>query len=136
MWDMWDSLNLTGIADFTTLLVDDDNGWTGVALPAKMILIASAYAAVMGVSLFGNTCVIYVILRHRRLRSVTHTFLANVALSDLLMTCLNIPFSVSRVLLDDWPFGVFLCSLVPFVQTMSVYVSSLTMAVIAIDRYR
>jgi hypothetical protein len=52
------------------------------------------------------------------------------------MTCLNIPFSVSRVLLDHWPFGQFLCSLVPFVQVMSVYVSSLTMAAIAVDRYR
>lgn len=60
----------------------------------------------------------------------------NVALSDLLMTCLNIPFSVSRVLLDHWPFGDFLCSLFPFVQVMSVYVSSLTMAAIAVDRYR
>lgn len=105
-------------------------------LPVKMILIAGAYGVVMCVSLFGNALVCYVVVRHRRLRSVTYTFLANIALSDLMMTCLNIPFSVSRVLLDHWPFGEFLCSLVPFVQVMSVYVSSLTMATIAVDRYR
>ena len=102
----------------------------------KTAIIASAYALVMAISLFGNLLVCYVVFRHRRLRSVTYTFLVNVALSDLLMTCLNIPFSVSRVLLDHWPFGDFLCSLVPFVQVMSVYVSSLTMAAIAVDRYR
>lgn len=46
------------------------------------------------------------------------------------------PLSVARVLLDHWPFGEALCRLVPFVQTLSVYVSSLTMAAIAVDRYR
>lgn len=103
---------------------------------AKTAIIAAAYAMVMAVSLFGNLMVVYVVIRHRRLRSVTYTFLVNIALSDLLMTCLNIPFSVSRVLMDHWPFGDFLCSLVPFVQTVSVYVSSMTMAAIAVDRYR
>lgn len=103
----------------------------------KTAIIATAYALVMAISLFGNLLVCYVVFRHRRLqRSITYTFLVNVALSDLLMTCLNIPFSVSRVLLDHWPFGQFLCSLVPFIQVMSVYVSSLTMAAIAVDRYR
>lgn len=103
----------------------------------RTAIIATAYALVMAISLFGNLLVCYVVFRHRRLqRSITYTFLVNVALSDLLMTCLNIPFSVSRVLLDHWPFGQFLCSLVPFVQVMSVYVSSLTMAAIAVDRYR
>ena len=113
--------NSTELPDLTSLIEEDS--------AIKMVMIASAYALVMGVSLFGNVLVIYVISRHRRLRSVTHTFLANVAMSDLLMTCLNIPFSVSRVLLDHWPFGSFLCSLVPFVQILSVYVSSLTMAI-------
>ena len=86
-------------------------------LPLKMVAIAGAYALVMAVSLFGNLLVCYVVIRHRRLRSVTYTFLVNVALSDLLMTCLNIPFSVARVLLHHWPFGEFLCSLVSWTPT-------------------
>lgn len=110
--------------------------WTTSLAPLRLAAIASAYALVVAVSLFGNGLVVYVVARHRHLRSVTHTFLANVALSDLLMTCLNVPLSVARVLLDHWPFGEALCRLVPFVQTLSVYVSSLTMAAIAVDRYR
>lgn len=46
------------------------------------------------------------------------------------------PFLVPRVLLDDWPFGGFMCSVVPFVQATSVYVSAFTMVAIALDRYQ
>ena len=39
-------------------------------------------------------------------------------------------------MLDDWPFGAFMCSLVPFTQSVSVFVSSFTMTAIAVDRYQ
>jgi hypothetical protein len=52
------------------------------------------------------------------------------------MAILNIPFSAARVILTEWPFGQFLCHVVPFVQVTSVYVTSITMAVIALDRYQ
>lgn len=51
------------------------------------------------------------------------------------MATLNIPFSAARVILAEWPFGPVLCKMVPMVQVVSVYVTSITMAVIAIDRY-
>lgn len=38
--------------------------------------------------------------------------------------------------MDNWPFGEILCKLVPFVQALSVYVSVLSMTMIAIDRYQ
>ncbi len=65
--------------------------WTTSLAPLRLAAIASAYALVVAVSLFGNGLVVYVVARHRHLRSVTHTFLANVALSDLLMTYATFP---------------------------------------------
>ena len=43
---------------------------------------------------------------------------------------------IARLILDNWPFGVFMCKLSPFVQSFSVFVSSLSMTMIAIDRYQ
>ncbi|CAG2171890.1 unnamed protein product [Oppiella nova] len=40
------------------------------------------------------------------------------------------------MLLDDWPFGTLVCKLGPFIQAMSVYVSTISMTIIAIDRYQ
>ena len=39
-------------------------------------------------------------------------------------------------MLDDWPFGSFMCPVVPFTQSVSVFVSSFTMTAIAVDRYQ
>ncbi|XP_066954119.1 uncharacterized protein [Macrobrachium rosenbergii] len=104
--------------------------------PGRTVIIILVYAILIAVSLFGNLLVCHVVLRTRRLHTLTNTFLANLAVSDLLMTALNIPFNVARVLLDDWPFGSFMCSMVPFVQVTSVYVSAFTMVAIALDRYQ
>ncbi len=48
----------------------------------------------------------------------------------------HIPNVQVRLMLDDWPFGAFMCSLVPFTQSVSVFVSSFTMTAIAVDRYQ
>lgn len=39
-------------------------------------------------------------------------------------------------MLDNWPFGTILCKLCPFIQATSVYVSTFSMTIIAIDRYQ
>jgi hypothetical protein len=97
------------------------------------ILTIAAYSLIILVSLLGNLLVCKVSLENR---TTTNSLIASLSVSDLLVTVLNIPFNVARLLLDDWPFGQFLCFLVPFVQVMAVYVSSFTMAVIAIHRWR
>ncbi len=43
---------------------------------------------------------------------------------------------LARILLDNWPFGTVLCKLGPFIQATSVYVSTFSMTIIAIDRYQ
>ncbi len=96
-------------------------------------LTIAAYSMIILVSLLGNVLVCKVSLENR---TTTNSLIASLSVSDLLVTVLNIPFNVARLLLDEWPFGQFLCFFVPFVQVMAVYVSSFTMAVIAIHRWR
>ncbi|CAN7939771.1 unnamed protein product, partial [Ixodes hexagonus] len=99
------------------------------------VLVIVLYALVVLVSLFGNSLVCHVVLRSRKMRSKTNVLIANLAVSDLLMTTLNVPLSATRLLLDNWPFGELLCWLAPFLQATFVYVSSFTMTWIACDRY-
>ena len=125
----WDFM--TKLVNFTinSTTIGDDNYYEKY----KGVIIA--YSIIVIVSVFGNTLVCYVIFRHKKLQTVTNLFITNLAISDLLMTVLNIPFNLIRLLSDNWPFGVFMCQLVPHVQVTSAYVSTLTMTCIAIDRY-
>ncbi|KAF8792141.1 putative G-protein coupled receptor 83 like protein [Argiope bruennichi] len=115
--------------------------WSSVLNTASSIsnresVIIAFYSLIIIISIFGNLLVCNIVARNARMRSSTYIFIANLALSDFMMTVLNIPFNVARILLNDWPFGSFMCSFVPLVQVTSVYVSTFTMTCIAVDRYR
>ncbi|XP_046548369.1 probable G-protein coupled receptor 83 [Haliotis rubra] len=100
------------------------------------IIIVIAYSILSLISFFGNSLVCYVILKNKRLHTATNFFIANLAVSDLLITCINVPFNILRHILDEWPLGDFLCHLVNFSLMTSVYVSTYTLTAIAIDRHR
>lgn len=76
------------------------------------------------------------VLRRRAMRTVTNLLVANLAISDILLCALAVPFTPLYLLLRRWPFGAALCLLVPFAQGVSVYVSSLTLTAIAVHRLR
>lgn len=102
----------------------------------KNILIGLAYGIIVIISLIGNLFVLWAIFSKRRMRTTVNIFIGNLAFSDLMMTVFNIPFNCARLLMAEWVFGEFLCHTVPFVLVVSVYVSTLTMTFIAIDRYQ
>jgi G protein-coupled receptor 83 len=100
------------------------------------ILLIASYSLIALVSLTGNLLVCKVIYTRKLSRTTTNVLIGNLAVADLLMTLVNIPFNIARILLDNWPFGQTLCVLVPLTQSMSVYCSTITMMVIALERYR
>lgn len=100
------------------------------------ILFTVLYTLLTIVSLCGNSTVCYVVLRNKRMRTVTNFFLASQATSDVIMTFFNIPFIVMNEMTRSWPFGLVMCHLVDFIGVTSVYVSTFTLTAIAVDRHR
>lgn len=83
----------------------------------KNVLIILFYSLIIIVSLFGNLLVCKVILSRRSLRRrTTNILILNLSFSDLLMTVFAIPVTVTRLILDDWPFGTSLCVMAPLIQ--------------------
>lgn len=79
---------------------------------AFQVIIYIIYNTVFVAALLGNILVCYVVLSSPRMRTVTNILIANLALGDLLMALLCVPFSYISVLLQYWPFGKVLCHLV------------------------
>lgn len=99
------------------------------------VLLCSLYSLVFVCGLFGNLLVFYVVVRNRAMQTVTNVFITNLAISDILMCLLCVPFTPAYLYMRRWPFGLAMCHTVAFTQTTSVYVSTLTLMSIAIDRY-
>ncbi|XP_071793168.1 G-protein coupled receptor 83-like [Asterias amurensis] len=105
------------------------------SVSARVVFI-TLYSLISVMSLLGNSLVCLVVVRNKRMRSVTNFFLTNQALSDMLMTVLNIPFIAYSQLAVNWPFGSIMCHLADYIGMTSVYVSTFMLTAIALDRHR
>ncbi|XP_067660979.1 tachykinin-like peptides receptor 99D [Haliotis asinina] len=103
--------------------------------PGLIFLLAFLYGSISLLAVIGNGLVILVIVRNRRMHTVTNIFIANLAVADVIIGLFSIPFQFQAALLQRWVLANFMCSLAPFVQIISVNVSIITLSVIAVDRY-
>ena len=84
-----------------------------------------AYGVVFLLGVVGNLLVIRAI-GDLQMRNVTNLFITNLAISDLIVSLVNIPFVVTHAHLGYWPFGSVLCKIIPFIQGTSVCSYSIT----------
>ena len=63
-------------------------------------------------SFLGNSCVIYIFLSERSLRTPTNMFIINLAFSDLCMiTTQGLPVTISAFASDHWIYGALICQI-------------------------
>ena len=101
----------------------------------------TAYVIALLVSLVGNSLVMAAVLKNRQMRTVTNCLIVNMAASDLLVTLFNMPQTMYFVVTapdSSWPggeWGSFSCKFLPFIQSVSIASSVLSLTVIAVDRF-
>ena len=74
------------------------------------------YFAIFVLGVFGNVLVCYVVFRNKAMQTVTNLFITNLALSDILLCVLAVPFTPLYTFLRGWIFGSTLCHMVPYAQ--------------------
>lgn len=103
--------------------------------PWLQVLIIVTYATVSILGVGGNAVVCYIVLGHARMRTVTNYFIVNLAMADILMAVMCVNLTLYATLYMRWPFGVVMCKITYFVQSLSVSVSIFTLIAISLDRY-
>ncbi|XP_036402277.1 substance-K receptor [Megalops cyprinoides] len=112
----------------TTINVFAQPGW-------QVALWAIAYALIVIVSVIGNVTVIWIILAHKRMRTVTNYFIVSLAFSDASMAAFNTVFNFVYALHNDWYFGLGYCRFQNFFPITAIFASIYSMTAIAVDRY-
>ena len=96
----------------------------------------SLYAIIFLLSAVGNSLVCIVILRRKRMKTVTNYFILNLAIADLTFTCICIPFDVPvEVMGYPWPYGSLLCKVIYPLQTLLLFASVYTLTAVSLSRY-
>ncbi len=98
-------------------------------------LVLTLYVTIILVGTVGNVTVVYVVARHRKMHNVTNVLIANLALSDVGLCVFSLPIQLYYQITDSWIFGDLLCRLMFSAFAVPVYVSTLTILLIAYDRY-
>uniref|UniRef100_A0A8D2JCX7 Substance-P receptor n=2 Tax=Varanus komodoensis TaxID=61221 RepID=A0A8D2JCX7_VARKO len=101
----------------------------------QVALWAVAYALVVLVAVVGNAVVMWIILAHKRMRTVTNYFLVNLAFSEAAMAALNTLVNFTYAVHNVWYYGLFYCRFQNFFPVASVFASIYSMTAIAVDRY-
>ena len=100
------------------------------------------YCVLLLLAPIGNSLLIAIIKKNKRMQTVTNYLIVNMAVSDILITVVAVPRKITEVLLGpqrwliDGLLGSVLCKSLSFFQDISTAVSILSLVVIAIDRYR
>ncbi|CAO1435415.1 unnamed protein product [Diamesa serratosioi] len=105
--------------------------------PAYHILII-LYSALIILGASGNTLVVLAIIRNKQMRTARNMFIVNLAISDLLLCLVTMPLTLIEILTKYYPFGtsVVLCKLIGTLQGTSIFVSTISITAIALDRYQ
>uniref|UniRef100_A0A8C5KGC4 Neuropeptide Y receptor type 5 n=1 Tax=Jaculus jaculus TaxID=51337 RepID=A0A8C5KGC4_JACJA len=93
------------------------------------------YTFVSLLGFMGNLLILMAVTKKRSQKTTVNFLIGNLAFSDILVVLFCSPFTLTSVLLDQWMFGKVMCHVMPFLQCVSVMVSTLILISIAIVRY-
>lgn len=92
------------------------------------------YSLVCLVGIFGNTLVIYVVLRFSKMQTVTNIYLLNLAIADECFL-IGIPFLLYTMRICSWRFGDYMCKAYMVSTSITQFTSSIFLLIMSADRY-
>ncbi|KAM9857353.1 alpha-1A adrenergic receptor [Aulostomus maculatus] len=113
--------SITACSNFT---LDSQVVWVGISLSVFIL-----------VAIVGNILVILSVVCNKHLQTVTNYFIVNLAMADLLLSIIVLPFSASLEVLGCWVFGRVFCNIWAAVDVLCCTASILSLCIISIDRY-
>lgn len=105
-----------------------------IQMPVGSLISMILYAIVCIVGLFGNTLVIYVVLRFSKMQTVTNMYILNLAIADECFL-IGIPFLITTMHLGEWTFGKAMCKAYMVSTSITQFTSSIFLFIMSADRY-
>ncbi|XP_035789057.1 somatostatin receptor type 3-like isoform X2 [Anopheles albimanus] len=105
-----------------------------IQMPVGNTISMILYALVAIVGLFGNTLVIYVVMRFSKMQTVTNMYILNLAIADQCFL-IGIPFLITTMYLGEWTFGNGMCKAYMVSTSITQFTSSIFLFIMSADRY-
>lgn len=106
-----------------------------VTMDSHAVGLGIALSVFILVAIVGNLLVILSVVCNKHLQTVTNFFIVNLAMADLLLSIVVLPFSASLEVLGCWVFGRVFCNIWAAVDVLCCTASILSLCIISVDRY-
>ncbi|XP_054247389.1 histamine H2 receptor-like [Indicator indicator] len=124
---------LSNFSSAASSFVKGGDSLAGVGL--QEVVVGLLLALIDLLTLLGNTVVFLCPVVEKRLRTVTYMFIMSLAMADLLVACLVMPFSIIYEVTGMWLFGRLFCKVWISFDVMFCTASIVTLCFISLDRY-
>lgn len=101
----------------------------------EAIITAIVLSMIIMLTVVGNILVILSVFTYKPLRIVQNFFIVSLAVADLTVALLVMPFNVAYSILGRWEFGILFCKMWVTSDVMCCTSSILNLCAIALDRY-
>lgn len=125
-WEENVTFSVSGFEEITTIYFEEVNvsstvspevtPTVGYSLELDVSFQIGLYVLIFLLAVLGNVLVLVTLAQNRGMRTITNLFLLNLAIADLLVGVLCMPFSLTGTILKDFIFGHALCKLIPYLQ--------------------
>ena len=121
---LMDLTNFTNFNNFTNQNDSYDSSCPSGQNSNSNLITMILYAGVCIIGLFGNTLVIYVVLRFSKMQTVTNMYILNWAIADECFL-IGIPFLLITMHLGSWHFGESMCKAYMVSTSINQFTSSI-----------
>lgn len=88
---------------------------------------------VLGV--IGNGTVIYIFYQNKMMRTVANVYILSLAVGDLALILISVPFVSTIYTFESWPYGLAACKISEFARDLSTGVTVFTLTSLSVQRY-
>ncbi|XP_046969769.1 neuropeptide CCHamide-2 receptor-like isoform X2 [Vanessa cardui] len=121
----------TSMLDFNS----SESDYTPYKERVETYLVPIIFAIIFIVGVLGNGTLVVVYVRHRGMRNAPNTYIFSLALADLLVILICVPFVSVIYTLESWPWGEAICRISETGKDISIGVSVFTLTALSAERY-
>ncbi|XP_031549435.1 G-protein coupled receptor 161-like [Actinia tenebrosa] len=101
----------------------------------ETVIASGILSLIIAGGIAGNLLILTAIYRYSSLRTMTNVFVANLAVADLLLSVLAMPFTLTSSITEDWVFGNTMCKLHGILNSLFCEASILTLTFVSLERF-
>jgi len=128
------TVNCTNGSVGSLVVSDMTAGGSGFGPSATRYVVVVLYLMTSVFGMCGNTLTIFVLVHHKRVKTVATCFILNLAIADDLFL-VSLPFMAYSTYAGRWVFGDVACRLMNAFWGVNLYSSIFTMTLMSVDRY-